>query len=187
MFFTFFYFFSLCIMHKSINCIDKKVSIGVPHWWTLRVPRWRAKKRQLSRAYHGPSVSSRRGRPQVVDSQGAQLRDLKFVHFFCIFCLTNCWPCDIIEIRAAGAWAARKKPPMVYPQGLWLMWCRGSESNRHSLLPQQVFYHFELPRHKSGFSSRHGSHIFSALGSLVHICIPHTYRPCGRIMGRGLM
>lgn len=30
-------------------------------------------------------------------------------------------------------------------------WCRGSESNRHSLLPQQVFYHFELPRHRIGF------------------------------------
>ena len=143
-------------MHKSINCIDKKVSIGVPDWWTLRVPRWRTKKRQLSRAYHGPSVSSSHGRPPVVDSQGAQLRDLKFVHFFCKFCLTNCWPCGIMEIRAAGAWAARKKPPMVYPQGV-------------------------------GFSSRHGSNIVSALWTLVHICIPHTYRPCGRIMGRGLI
>lgn len=40
------------------------------------------------------------------------------MHFFCIFCLTNCWPCGIMEIRAAGAWAARKKPPMVYPQGV---------------------------------------------------------------------
>ena len=73
------------------------------------------------------------------------------MHFFCIFCLTNCWPCGIMEIRAAWAWAARKKPPMEYPQGLWFMWCRGSELNRHSLLPQQVFYHLELPRHESGF------------------------------------
>ena len=64
------------------------------------------------------------------------------------------------------------------------LWCRGSELNRHSLLPQQVFYHLNYHDRLSGFCSRYIPNIVSARGVWFTLIYRNTYTPCGRIVGQ---